>query len=284
MLLVRALFSKPTKTLVDTHFRYIGKKRNTRTLHDVYETRERDKLVYVATDRETAFNNRLLASVPFKGQAMNQISQWWFEHTKDIVDNAVMGTPDPRVTIMRKTKTLPFDLVVRRYQHTNIVVPIPKWGNRWVSEHDLVSTGVLTKSEWDTLSHNALRLFSFAQNEVTQRGLLLVDTKYRFGRDLDNETQFYLTGGELHTPGNSRYWLLNTYESNLQNGLEPERLWLDTDSHHNPHTDPVLPEAPERWIRKLSTQYIDMYETITGNTFVPSNPEGIEQTILEALY
>lgn len=245
-------------------------------MHDVYETRERDKLVYIATDRD-----RLLASVPFKGQAMNQISQWWFENTKDIVDNAVVGTPDPRVTIVRKTQTLPFDLVVRRYQHTNIVVPIPKWGNRTVSEHDLVSTGVLTTSEWDTLSDNALRLFSFAQNKVTQRGLLLVDTKYRFGRDLDNETRFYLTGGELHTPGNSRY------DSNLQNGLEPERLWLDTDRlrawvtkhcQDNPHTDPVLPE------RLLATQYIDMYETITGNTFVPSNTEGIEQTILEALY
>lgn len=264
MLLVRALCLKPTThvcskpTLVDTQFRYIGKKRNTRTLHDVYETHERDKLVYIATDRD-----RVLASVPFKGQAMNQISQWWFEHTKDIVDNAVVGTPDPRVTIVRKTQTLPFDLVVRRYQHTNIVVPIPKWGNRSVSEHDLVSTGVLTASEWDTLSDNALRLFSFAQNKVTQRGLLLMDTKYRFGRDLDNETRFYLTGGELHTPGNSRY------ESTLHlNGLEPERLWLD----------PGLPE------RLLATQYIDMYETITGNTFVPSNTEGLEQTILEALY
>lgn len=141
------------RRMVNTQFQYIGKKRNTRTLHDVYETHERDKLVYVATDRQTTFNNRVLVGVPFKGQAVNQLSQWWFDQTKHIADNTIVCTPDPRVNIIHKSQTLPFDLMVRQHQRgTNVVVPIPKWGNRFISEHDLISSGVLTESEWETVN------------------------------------------------------------------------------------------------------------------------------------
>lgn len=275
------------KTLTKTHFRYVGKKRNTQTLHDVYETNERDKLVWVATDRQTAFENRTIAGVPFKGQAINMISQWWFEQTQDLVDNVMISTPDPRVNITEKVDSLSFDLNVRRYQGDSVLVlPIPRWGNRWVSEHMLIRNGMITSSEWTQLHDLAVQLFEFGKQEVSKRGLMMVETRYRFGRNRKHSNSFVLTGGEFHTPGNTTYWLQDTYDSNLQNGLLPDhvdtdfvRLWVSK------NRDKKL-QVPDKLVCELSMRYISLYETITGNPFVPyvTNHDDLEQTILEALY
>ena len=277
-------------TLTKTNFSYIGKKRNTKTLHDVYETRERDKLVWVATDRETAFGNRTIASVPFKGQAMNMVSQWWFEQANDLVDHAVISTPDPRVNITRKVQSLSFDVKVRVHGNSSfIVTPVPRWGNRWISEHTLIQNGVLEASEWDRLFDIATTLFEFGQQKVSARGLRMVETKYRFGRNTQNA--FVLAGGEFHTPGNTLYWNQDTYESNLQKGLKPDewdtdfvRRWVSNHCHDNPHTDKKLPQPPDRLVCELAMRYISMYESITGNLFVPYTNLDLEQIILTELY
>lgn len=266
-----------------------------------------DKIVLVTTDRQSAFD-RHLASVPFKGQVLNQTSAWWFKNTQHIVQNALLAVPDPNVSIMKKCSVFPVEFVVRGFMTgststslwthyskgareycgnsfpdgmrkndrlaVNVITPTTKADDHDepISSKQIVSRGLMTQDEWDQVSSAALSLFNFGQAEAAKRDLLLVDTKYEFGKDTAGN--IFLID-EIHTPDSSRYWLTGSYEARHAKGQEPEsidkeflRLWFK--ERCDPYKDEVLPAAPEALIVELSRRYVLLYERITGESFQPA--------------
>jgi phosphoribosylaminoimidazole-succinocarboxamide synthase len=159
----------------------------------------------------------------------------------------------------------------------NVLTPTTKAVDRDVpiSAGEIVAQGLMSQADWDVASRAALALFEFGQQEAAKRGLILVDTKYEFGKDPEGTI---LLIDEIHTPDSSRYWVMDGYEERLAQGMEPStidkeflRLWFRANC--DPYKDKVLPEAPVELVRELSRRYILLYETITGENFVPASPE-----------
>lgn len=262
------------------------------------------ELVLVTTDRQSAFD-RVLASIPFKGQVLNQVSAFWFENTRDIVPNHVIAVPDPNVTVGRKGRVVPIEFVVRSYLtgststsiwrnyqagvrdycgHTipdgmvknqrlerAIVTPTTKNDehDELTSGDELVASGIVTADAWARMEETALALFARGQEIAARNGLILVDTKYELAWDEDGELMLV---DEIHTPDSSRYWLADSYAERMAAGLEPEnidkeflRLWFV--EHSDPYNDPVLPAAPPELVVELSARYARLYEMITGREF-----------------
>lgn len=300
--------------LTETHFAF-GKKYQGK-VRDTYDAG--DKLILVTTDRQSAFD-RVLASIPFKGQVLNLTSAWWFEQTESIVPNHMIAVPDPNVMIAKKCKVLPIEFVVRGYitgttstslwtiyqkgqreycglsfpeglrknQRLDqpVLTPTTKETehDRPISPADIIKEGWLTQAEWDEASAAAMRLFKFGSETAAKHGLILVDTKYEFGRDADGNI---VVIDEMHTPDSSRYWLANSYEQRFAEGKEPEnidkeflRLWFV--DHCDPYKDAVLPPAPEELIVTLASRYVQLYERITGRTFSFTTGAGsVEQRMM----
>uniref|UniRef100_A0A7S2YVU4 Phosphoribosylaminoimidazole-succinocarboxamide synthase, chloroplastic n=1 Tax=Chloropicon laureae TaxID=464258 RepID=A0A7S2YVU4_9CHLO len=277
-------------------------------VRDLYELD--DKVVSVTTDRQSGFD-RHLASVPFKGQVVNETSVWWLNQTRDLVPNALVSAPHPNVAIMKKCRVFPVEFVVRGYLtgstgtsiwtnyskgvrsycgndlpdglvkndklERNIVTPTTKAesGDVPITPQEIVEQGLMTQEEWNYASGKALALFTFGQEVALKNGLLLVDTKYEFGVDDDGNI---LLIDEIHTPDSSRYWIADTYKALHAEGKEPEnidkeflRLWFK--DHCDPYNDLELPEAPDSLIIELSRRYITLYETITGQAFEPASSD-----------
>lgn len=286
--------------LTQTNFSF-GKKYQGK-VRDTYDCG--DKLVLVTTDRQSAFD-RVLAAVPFKGQVLNLTSAWWFEQTKAIVPNHVIAVPDPNVVVAKKCDVFPIEFVVRGYitgttntslwtQYNNgvrhycgidfpeglvknqeldapVLTPTTKdkEHDKPISPDEIIKDEWMTKADWDFCAATAMRLFEFGTKLAARHGLILVDTKYEFGRDEDGNI---LLIDEVHTPDSSRYWLTKGYAERMAAGKEPDnidkeflRLWFK--DHCDPYKDEVLPEAPEDLIVTLSERYIQLYETITGKQF-----------------
>ena len=263
-----------------------------------------DKLVLVTTDRQSAFD-RILASVPFKGQVLNQVSAFWFENTTDIVQNHVLEIPDPNVTVAKKCSVFPIEFVVRGYltgstdtsawtqyskgvrnfcgntlpdgmvknQKLNqpILTPTTKSEehDESISAEEIVERGIIDEDTWKKLESIVFSLFSYGASIAAQHGLILVDTKYEIGRDENGEITLI---DEIHTPDSSRYWLADSYEERFAEGREPEnidkeflRLWFRDNC--DPYNDPELPPAPDDLVVELSSRYIKLYELITGGEF-----------------
>ncbi|MBU1131223.1 phosphoribosylaminoimidazolesuccinocarboxamide synthase [Patescibacteria group bacterium] len=287
--------------LTKTNFHQLGKLKVGK-VRDNYFTE--DRLIWVATDRQSAFD-RVLASIPFKGQVLNQISAWWFEQTKDIVPNFILEVPDPNAVVGKRCQVFPFEMVVRAYLtgstqtsvwtnykqgvrnfcgnrladgmvknqkfELSILTPTTKFEkhDRNISADDIIKDKMASAEEWDYVSQKALELFKFGQEIAESHNLILVDTKYEFGKDKDGHI---LLIDEVHTPDSSRYWLADTYEQRIAEGKEPDnidkeflRLWFN--DHCDPYNDKVLPEAPEDLVVELSSRYIKLYEMITGLEF-----------------
>ena len=300
----------------------IGKKRSGK-VRDTYEID--DKLVLVTTDRQSAFD-RILASIPFKGQVLNQTSAWWFDKTKHIVNNHIISVPDPNVTVAKTCCLFPVEFVVRGYitgttdtslwmnyakgirnfcgndlpeglqkneklDHS-LLTPTTKAEDhdRSISPDEIISEGLLSKEDWRVASQVALTLFEFGQEIAKKHELILVDTKYEFGKDQDGNI---LLIDEIHTPDSSRYWIADTYEERFAKGEEPEnidkeflRLWFV--DHCDPYHDEILPDAPEELVIELSRRYIQLFEKITGTPFTfpdehQSVTERIHHNLLEYL-
>lgn len=286
--------------LTTTHLpigkKYQGKVRDTYDLGN--------KLVLITTDRQSAFD-RVLASVPYKGQVLNLTSAWWFEQTQHIIRNHVIVTPDPNVTIAKKCKIFPIEFVVRGYitgttstslwtqyqkgvrdycgnalpeglrKNQKLAEPMmtpttkDEKHDRPISPEEIVREGFMTEEDWTIASQAAMRLYEFGVQTAKKHGLILVDTKYEMGKDEDGNI---ILADEIHTPDSSRYWLARNYEERFANKLEPEnidkeflRLWFA--EHCDPYKDANLPQAPEELIVTLSSRYIQLYEMITGNKF-----------------
>lgn len=286
--------------LSDTSFtfgkKYQGKVRDTYDLGD--------KVMLVTTDRLTAFD-RPLALIPYKGQVLNLTSAWWFEQTADIVPNHLIAVPDSNAVIAKKCKVFPIEFVVRGYitgttgtslwtqyakgvrEYCGITFPEGLLKNQKLAqpaltpttkevEHDrpitpkeIVSEGWMTQADWDEASELAMKLYKRGVEIAAKNGLILVDTKYEFGRDTDGNI---IVVDEIHTPDSSRYWLANSYEERLAQGQEPEnidkeflRLWFAKNC--DPYKDENLPAAPQDLVEALAARYIQLYEMITGKQF-----------------
>ncbi len=287
-------------TLKGTDFE-LGKKYDGK-VRDVYEKDE--KVFLISTDRQSAFD-RNLANIPFKGQVLTQTSAFWFENTKDIIQNHVIDIPDPNVVVGKKLKIFQVEFVVRGYitgvTSTSawtayskgerefcgntlpeglkknqkfdepIITPTTKSEehDEKITPKEIVENGLMTQEEWDYVSDKALKIFKRGQEIAAKNGLILVDTKYEFGKDKEGNI---LLADEIHTPDSSRYWIKESYEERFEKGEEPEnidkeflRLWFKENC--DPYNDTELPEAPEKLVIELSKKYIQLYETITGKEF-----------------
>lgn len=263
--------------------------------------------ILISSDRISAFD-RILASIPWKGQVLTQTARFWFDHTADICPNHVLGYPDPNVVIGQHLTILPVEVVVRgylagttstsiltqyrtgarqMYGHTlpdgirdNQALPTPiitPTSKAFDGEHDepltpdlILSSGLLTPAQWDQISAYALALFARGQRMAADRGLILVDTKYEFGVDAAGRI---ILADEIHTPDSSRYWLASGYEAAFAAGTRPPsfdkdviRAWVA--ARCDPYHDPI-PEIPPEMIAQTAQVYIDAYQAITGQTFMP---------------
>ncbi len=280
-----------------------------------------NKVALITTDRQSAFD-RVLASVPFKGQVLNLTSAWWFEQTKDIIPNHVIDIPDPNVTLAKKCVVFPIEFVVRGYitgststalwtvynngdreycgntlpeglvknqkLEANMLTPTTKeeHHDRPIAPDEIVSEGWMTKKDWDYCSYKAQELFSFGQKKAAENGMILVDTKYEMGRDADGTIRLI---DEIHTPDSSRYWIAETYDERMAVGENPQnidkeflRLWFVDNC--DPYNDETLPDAPEELVAELASRYIYLYETIAGVAFpFPSVGKPVLERINENL-
>lgn len=303
--------------LESTHFhglpKYQGKVR------DRYDLGKQFALI--TTDRQSAFD-RVLATIPYKGQVLNQTGAWWFEQTKDIMPNHLLGVPDPNVTLAQKCIPFPVEFVVRGYltgssstsiwtQYNSgkrkycgislpeemrknerfprpIITPTTKEDahDRPISPREIVEGGWMSQAHWDYASEHALLLFARGQELARRQGLILVDTKYEMGL---SENGKIILIDEIHTPDSSRYWLEASFEQRFEQGTEPEnvdkeflRLWFRQNC--DPYKDKKLPPAPDQLVVELSARYIHLYEKITGQTFqFPDPSEEINQRINKVL-
>lgn len=286
--------------LTTTNFTFAPKSQG--KVRDTYDLG--DKLVLITTDRQSAFD-RVLAAVPYKGQVLNLTSAWWFEQTQHIVPNHLIAIPDANVTIAKKCEVLPIEFVVRRYvtgstntslwtvyqkglrEYCGVTLPdglkknqrLPtailtpttkeKTQDRPISPKEIVQEGWMTQADWDAASEIALQLFAYDEKIAATHGLILVDTKYEFGKDAQGNITLI---DEIHTPDSSRYWLAPSYEERFAKGLEPEnidkeflRLWFKNNC--DPYQDKELPLAPQELVVTLAARYIQLYEMITGRAF-----------------
>jgi phosphoribosylaminoimidazole-succinocarboxamide synthase len=263
--------------------------------------------ILISSDRISAFD-RILAVIPFKGQVLTQMARYWFDHTADLCPNHVLSYPDPNVVIGKRVEILPVEVVVRGYLagttstsiltqyrkgaramyghvlpdglRDNQVLPAPiitPTSKAFDGGHDepltaaeIVSQGLLTAAQWDEVSARALALFARGQKMAAERGLILVDTKYEFGTDGDGNI---LLADEIHTPDSSRYWIASGYDAAFAAGGRPPsfdkdviRSWVA--ARCDPYTD-AIPEIPLEMIEATSKVYIEAFEAITGQTFVP---------------
>ena len=301
-----------TKTNIGYPLEYQGKVRDRIDLGKYY--------ALITTDRQSAFD-RILASIPFKGQVLNETAAWWFKKTDHIIKSHVIDVPHPNVTIAEKANPFPIEFVVRGYVtgssntslwthyqsgvrdycgialpeglnknsklESPILTPTTKEENhdRPISPKEIIDEGWMSKEHWDEASQKALDLFNFGKKESSKNGLILVDTKYEMGL---NQNEEIIVLDEIHTPDSSRYWLQETFHERLASGQEPQnidkeflRLWFKENC--DPYQDEQLPEAPRDLVVELSIRYIYLYEKITGQKFKFPQTLNINEGIKSAL-
>ncbi|HVU03895.1 MAG TPA: phosphoribosylaminoimidazolesuccinocarboxamide synthase [Polyangiaceae bacterium] len=291
--------------LTGTDFPALGKK---------YEGKVRDnytkdgKRTIIVTDRISAFD-RVLGTLPLKGQLLNHVAAWWFEKTKGIAENHVISVPDPNVLVAEECTPLPVEMIVRAYltgsTSTSIWVHYQKGARSFcghalpdgMTKHQKLPAPILTPStkaahgdhdvsasreeileitkmppkDFDDAADKAMRLFAFGQKLCAERGLILVDTKYEFGKTRDGRI---VVIDEIHTPDSSRFWFENTYASRIAAGQDPEsfdkeyvRRWLAARGFTG---DGPIPEIPDDVKIEATKRYVQAVETITGEPFVPN--------------
>jgi phosphoribosylaminoimidazole-succinocarboxamide synthase len=258
----------------------------------------------VTTDRLSAFD-RILTAVPFKGQVLNQLSAFWFEQTADIIPNHVLGVPDPNVLLAAECEPFPIEVIVRGYisgvtktalwyryslgerniygydfpdgLQKNDALPAPIITPTTKGEHDeritcaeVVERGLLDAATWKQVQAAALAIFTRGQEIARKGSLILVDTKYEFGRAPDGRVMLV---DEVHTPDSSRFWIAGTYAARRTAGEEPDnldkeflRLWYAERGYRG---DGEPPAPTNALITQVSQRYIACYEKLTGKPFAP---------------
>ena len=289
--------------LNETNLPLKGKTRG--KVRDWYDLPAGQRLI-VTTDRLSAFD-RILYRVPYKGQVLNQLSAWWFEQTKDIIPNHIVSLPDPNASLVTKVEPLMVEVVVRGYitgvtttalwyryslgerdiygytfpeglrKNEQLPEPIITPTTKAVTGHDerltmneVVEKGILDANTWEQVQAAALAIFKRGQKVAAEAGLILVDTKYEFGRTEDGQVVLI---DEVHTPDSSRYWKEASYKVSFAAGLESEnfdkelvrRAYIER-GYQGEGEPPEL--SPQLWAA-VSHRYISIYEMLTDLKFVP---------------
>ena len=301
------------QTLKGTDFKGLG---------ELYRGKVRDnyigeeKRIIVTTDRISAFD-RVLGTLPFKGQVLNRVARFWFEQTADLVPNHLLSTPDPQVMEVVSCTPMPVEMVVRTYltgsTSTSILTHYEKGGRLFCGnplpegmrkhqklekpiltpstkaehgDHDIscsrdeiLAMNRITAAEFDEMAEMSFRLFAFGQAHCAKQGLILVDTKYEFGKTRDGRI---VVIDEIHTPDSSRFWQRASYDKAFAAGENPEgldkeyvRTWLK--SEHGFMGDGDIPHIPDEIQVEAASRYIQACEQITGETFVPDTEPPLER-------
>ncbi|MDO6819817.1 phosphoribosylaminoimidazolesuccinocarboxamide synthase [Zobellia sp. 1_MG-2023] len=305
-----------SSTITDTNFEFPGQKSVYKgKVREVYEL-ENGILVMVATDRLSAFDVVMPKGIPYKGQILNQIATKMMDATKDIVPNWLMATPDPNVAVGHACEPFKVEMVIRGYQSGHatreyklgkrvlcgvempegmkendkfpepIITPATKAEmgdhDEDISKEDILKRGIVSKEDYEVLEKYTRALFERGTQIAAERGLILVDTKYEFGKTKDGKIVLI---DEIHTPDSSRYFYADTYKE-LQEKGEPQkqlskefvRQWLIQNNFQGLEGQ-SLPEMTDAYIESVSDRYIELYENITGEVFVKADISDIQNRI-----
>ncbi len=278
----------------------IGKVRDSYRLDD-------SRRLLITTDRLSAFD-RVLGTLPYKGQVLNQLAAWWFQQSSDIIPNHLLALPDPNALVAVNAEPFSVEVIVRGYitgvtstalwqryslgersiygytfpegLHKNqalpqpIITPTTKGGPTGHDERltcaEVTSKGYLDANTWEQVQAAAVAIFQRGQQVAQRAGLILVDTKYEFGRAPDGRV---LLIDEVHTPDSSRFWKAESYEQRIDAGLEPEQFDKEfirmAYVQRGYRGDGNLPNLPDEVWNEAGRLYIRSYEILTGQAFVP---------------
>jgi phosphoribosylaminoimidazole-succinocarboxamide synthase len=275
-----------------------------------------DKLVMIASDRISAFDHVLPRPIPFKGQVLNQVANYFLSATKDLVPNWVLSSPDPNVTIGWACEPFRVEMVIRGYlaghawreyeagKRTLCSVPMPE-GMREsdpfpepiitpatkaeeghdedISREEIIRQDIVSEEDYAVLEKYTRALFQRGSEMARKQGLILVDTKYEFGK---RDGKIYLID-EIHTPDSSRYYYLDGYEERQARGERQKQLskefvreWLMAHGFQGKE-DQLMPMMPNSFVEEVSERYIELYEKVTGKPFQRADTSRIEERIYE---
>lgn len=308
-------------TLMSTDFNFPGQKSVYKgKVREVY-TLQNDLLVMVATDRLSAFDVVMPKGIPYKGQILNQIATKMMKDTEDIVPNWLLATPDPNVAVGKACEPFKVEMVIRGYLSGHAAreykagkrmlcgVPMPegmKENDKFpepiitpatkaekgdhdedISREDILKRGIVSQADYEVLEKYTKALFQRGTEIAAKRGLILVDTKYEFGKTKEGEIVLI---DEIHTPDSSRYFYTEGYEQRQAKG-EPQkqlskefvRQWLIANNFQGLEGQTV-PEMDDAYIDSVSERYIELYESITGDTFVKADVSNIHERIGQNIF
>jgi len=301
-------------TLVKTNYHFPGQ---TAVYHgkvrDVY-TIENDILVMIVTDRISAFDVILPEGIPYKGQVLNQIANKFLDATSDIVPNWKTASPDPMVTVGIRCEPYKVEMVIRGYLtgsawreykkgvrslcgvplpdgmkenqkfETPIITPTTKAAeghDENISKEEIIAQGLVNKDEYEQIEKYTYALFQRGTEMAAEKGLILVDTKYEFGK---KDGKIYLID-EIHTPDSSRYFYSDSYQECFEKGKEPRQLskefvrqWLIENGFQG-QPGQKIPNMTEEFCNQVSERYIELYEIITGEKFEKADTSNLEERI-----
>lgn len=303
-------------TITDTNFNFPGQKNLYKgKVREVY-TINNDTLIMVATDRLSAFDVVMPRGIPFKGQILNQIATKMMKATEDLVPNWLIATPDPNVAIGHNCEPFKVEMVIRGYMsghaareykaekrvlcgvpmpngmHENdkfpepIITPATKAEmgdhDEDISREDIIKKRIVSEADYLVLEDYTRKLFQRGTEIAAERGLILVDTKYEFGKTKAGQIVLI---DEIHTPDSSRYFYADGYQQlqnkgKVQKQLSKEfvRQWLISNDFQGLKGQ-TLPEMNDAYIASVSERYIELYENITGETFVKADVSNIQERI-----
>ncbi len=307
-----------TNALVNSEFNFKGQKSVYHgKVRDVYSF-DNDLLVMIASDRISAFDVVLPEGIPYKGQVLNQIAEYFLDATASIVPNWKKASPDPVATAGIKADPFKVEMVIRGYLSghawrtyksgqrvlcgvtmpeglrendpfpTPIITPTTKADqglhDEDISREEILAQGIVSEEDYIALEDYTRKLFAKGQQMATDRGLILVDTKYEFGKDSDGNI---ILIDEIHTPDSSRYFYLDGYEERQNKGEVQKQLskefvrqWLIENGFQGKEGQKI-PIMSEKFVISVSERYIELYEKITGKTFQKANNTAIESRIFE---
>ncbi len=312
-----------TAALTETNFHFPNQASFYRgKVRDVYNIGHQ-LLVMVASDRISAFDVVLPRGIPYKGQVLNQIASYFLDATADIVPNWKIASPDPVVTIGRLCQPYPVEMVIRAYltgsawrsykkgERVICGVPVPdgmrehqrfphpiitpstkaaEGHDEDISKEEIIRRGLIPAEDYALIEKYTFALFERGTQMAASQGLILVDTKYEFGK-INNEI---LLIDEIHTPDSSRYFIADSYDHCFENGLPQNQLskefvreWLMKNGFQGQNGQSV-PEMTDEWIETVSERYIDLFQKMTGLAFIKhdqnSAEKRIEKNILQFLH
>jgi len=301
--------------LLETRFNLKGQKSLYKgKVRDVYNIND-ETLIMVVSDRISAFDVVLPRGIPYKGQVLNQIASKFLDATSDIVPNWKIESPDPNVTVGKMAEPYKVEMVIRGYltghawreyrdgKRTLCGVPLPgglKEHDRFpepiitpttkadeghdedISREEILAQGLVPEAEYVRLEEYTRKLFERGTEMAAKMGLILVDTKYEFGKAGDSIVLI----DEIHTPDSSRYFYSEGYQERQDRGEQQRQLskefvrqWLISNGFQGKEGQ-VVPEMPDAFVEEVSERYIELFEKITGESFVKADTADIEKRIL----